>query len=373
MRVPFLDLVAQYQETKGATDSAIAEIFATGRYVLGQHGTSLEQRLAAMHGVRHGIAVNSGTDALRIGMQACGIGPGDEVITTTFTFVASVEVIVQLGAVPVYVDIDPDTFQLDPSLLFPAMTARTKAVLPIHLFGQLANMEPIAKFASDHGLVLLEDAAQAIGSHCGGKYAGQWGKASGVSFYTTKNLGAAGDGGMVFTDDDEVEERCRSLRIHGMGRERYFYDDIGYTSRMAEIQAAVLCARLDRLDAWTERRRQLAEVYFDELADAPVALPKTLPGNHHTYHQFTIRCNDRDAVMANLRANEVDSAVYYPVPIHLHRPYERFGHGAGSLPVTEEVSQTCLSLPIQPHLSEEQVRYAANKVKEACANSAGVV
>lgn len=373
MRVPFLDLVAQYNETKAATDSAVAEIFATGRYVLGQHNQALEQGLAQMHGVKHGTAVNSGTDALRIAMQACDIGPGDEVVTTAFTFVASVEVIVQLGATPVFVDIDPETYQMDPSLLFGALTARTKGILPIHLFGQLAPMEPIAKFAADHSLTLFEDAAQAVGSHKGGAYAGTWGKASGLSFYATKNLGAAGDGGMILTDDDEVAERSRSLRVHGMGRERYYYDDIGYTSRMAELQAAVLCARLARLEDWTEKRRALAEVYVEELADSSVVLPKTLDGNYHTYHQFTIRCNERDTVMAHLKKNEVDSAIYYPVPIHLHSPYERFGHGAGSLPVTEEVSQTCLSLPIHPHLSVEQVRFAAAAVREGSVNAAGIV
>jgi len=372
MRVPFLDLEAQYSETREATDSAVSEILATGRYVLGKHNQALESRLAEMHGVKHGIAVNSGTDALRIALQAAGIGPGDEVVTTAFTFVASVEVIVQLGATPVFVDIDPNTFQLDPEQLFPALTSRTKGVLPIHLFGQLAPMEPIARFAADHGLTLFEDAAQAVASHCKGDFAGSWGKASGLSFYVTKNLGAAGDGGMVLTDDDEVAEKCRSLRVHGMGRERYFYDDIGYTSRMAEIQAAVLCAKLDRLDEWTQKRRELAAIYLDELSEAPVVTPTTLEGNHHTFHQFTIRCNDRDAVMAHLKAHEVDSAIYYPVPIHLHQPYEAFGHGAGSLPVTEEVCQTCLSLPIHPHLSVEQVRFAAAKVREAASNPAGI-
>lgn len=371
MRVPFLDLAAQYRETKEATDAAVAEIFETGAYVLGNHNRALEERLAARHGVAHGVAVNSGTDALRISMQACGIKPGDEVITTAFTFVASVETIVQLGARPVFVDIDLDTFQLDPAQLPKAVTARTKAVLPIHLFGQLAPMAEIAAFAESNGLLLLEDAAQAVGSHCGGKHAGSWGRASGVSFYVTKNLGAAGDGGMVLTDDAEVAERCRSLRVHGMGRERYYYDDIGYTSRMAELQAAVLCAKLERLDDWTRRRGELAEVYRRELEGAPVALPAVLPGNHHTYHQFTVRAKGRDALAGHLRANGVDSAIYYPVPIHLHSPYAMYGHGEGSLPVTEEACKTCLSLPIHPHLSDEQVAWAAKCVREGAAAAAG--
>jgi dTDP-4-amino-4,6-dideoxygalactose transaminase len=367
MRVPFLDLVSQYRETQSATDAALAEIFASGAYVLGKHNRELEQRVAQMHGVAHGVAVNSGTDALRIVMQACGIGPGDEVVTTAFTFVASVETIVQLGARPVFVDIDRDTFQLDPQHLSRALTARTKAVLPIHLFGQLCPMEEVCRFAEANGLIVLEDAAQAIGSVRNGKPAGSWGKAAGVSFYVTKNLGAAGDGGLVLTDDDEVAERSRSLRVHGMGRERYYYDEVGYTSRMAEIQAAVLCAKLDRLEAWTRRRGEIAEVYRAALADAPVALPTVLPGNNHTYHQFTVRVPNRDAVADHLRAQQVDSAVYYPVPIHMHAPYAPFGHGEGSLPVTEEVCRTCLSLPVQPHLTDEQVQWAASCVRESLA------
>jgi dTDP-4-amino-4,6-dideoxygalactose transaminase len=370
MRVPFLDLAAQYAETREATDAAVAEIFATGAYVLGKHNRELEARLAAMHGLKHGIAVNSGTDALRIAMQACGIGEGDEVITTAFTFVASVETVVQLGARPVFVDIDPQTFQMDPGLLPQAVTARTKAVLPIHLFGQLAPMGPVAQFASSYGLTLLEDAAQAVGSHCDGQYAGRWGRASGFSFYVTKNLGAAGDGGMVVTDDDEVADRCRSLRVHGMGRERYYYDDVGYTSRMAEIQAAVLLAKLERLDAWTRRRQEIARLFDEAFAGSPVQTPAVLPGNFHTYHQYTILAPGRDALMESLKAAGVDSAVYYPIPIHLHAPYAKYGHGPGSLPATEEASARCLSLPVQPHLTDEQAAWAAAQVLEAVAAKA---
>ncbi|MBS1723338.1 MAG: DegT/DnrJ/EryC1/StrS family aminotransferase [Armatimonadetes bacterium] len=370
MRVPFLDLTAQYNEVKPEIDAAVAEIFATSAYVLGKWNRELEAKVAAIHGVRHGIAVNSGTDALRIAMQACDIGPGDEVITTAFTFVASVETIVQLGATPVFVDIDEATYNMDPSKVAAAVTSRTKAIMPIHLFGQLANVSEIERIAKEHGLTVVEDAAQAVGNHYEGKAAGNWGRAAGLSFYVTKNLGAAGDGGLILTNDDEVKERSLSLRIHGMGRERYYYDEVGYTSRMAELQAAVLTCKLARLDDWNRRRGELAEIYLQELSDEAIGLPVTSVGNNHTFHQFTVRHPQRDQLMAFLKENEIDSGIYYPVPLHLHKPYASFGKGAGSLPVTEKVSRECLSLPIHQHLSDEQAQFAASQVAEFCRTAA---
>ena len=368
MRVPFLDLTAQYNEVKPEIDAAVAEIFATSAYVLGKWNKKLEADVAAMHGVKHGVAVNSGTDALRIMMQAAGIGPGDEVVSTAFTFVASLEAIVQLGAVPVLVDIEGDTFNIDPTKIEAAITPKTKAILPIHLFGQLANVTDIRKIADKHGIMVLEDAAQAVCNQHNGVFTGNWGVAAGLSFYVTKNLGAAGDGGMILTNDDGVAERSRSLRVHGMGRERYYYDDIGYTSRMAELQAAVLACKLTRLNDWNARRAQIAEIYLRELSGVQLGLPKTSPGNNNTWHQFTVRHPDRDGLMAFLKENEVDSGIYYPVPLHLHEPYKEFAsHVArGGLPVTESVSRECLSLPIHQHLSDEQVQFAASKIAEFC-------
>lgn len=368
MRVPFLDLTAQYNEVKPEIDAAVAEIFATSAYVLGKWNKKLEADVAAMHGVKHGIAVNSGTDALRIMMQAAGIGAGDEVISTAFTFVASLEAIVQLGAVPVLVDIEEDTFNIDPTKIEAAITPKTKAILPIHLFGQLVNVTAIQETATKHGIMVLEDAAQAICNHHNGTYCGHWGKAAGLSFYVTKNLGAAGDGGMILTNDDEIDERSRSLRVHGMGRERYYYDDIGYTSRMAELQAAVLACKLPRLNAWNERRAEVANIYLETLVNEEIGLPVTTPGNNHTFHQFTVRHPNRDELMAFLKQNEIDSGIYYPVPLHLHEPYREFNsHEArGGLPVTEKVSRECLSLPVHQHLSDEQAAFAAMKVAEFC-------
>lgn len=372
MRVPFLDLTAQYNEVKPEIDAAVAEIFANSAYVLGKWNRKLEEEIAAMHGVKHGIAVNSGTDALRIMMQAAGIGEGDEVISTAFTFVASLEAIVQLGAIPVLVDIEADTFNIDPTKIEAAITPKTKAILPIHLFGQLVNVKEIQRIAEKHGILVLEDAAQAICNQHEGVFCGNWGSAAGLSFYVTKNLGAAGDGGMILTNDDGIAERSKSLRVHGMGRERYYYDDIGYTSRMAEIQAAVLACKLVRLNDWNARRADVAQIYLSELQGSDVRLPVTSNGNNNTWHQFTIQHPRRDDLMAFLKENEIDSGIYYPVPLHLHKPYEAFGKGVGSLPVTEKVSKECLSLPVHQHLSDEQVRFAAGKIAEFCNSAAAV-
>jgi dTDP-4-amino-4,6-dideoxygalactose transaminase len=365
LRVPFLDLPAQYREAAPVLDPWVQEILASGAYVLGRHNQALEREIAELHGVAHGIAVNSGTDALRIAMQACDIGPGDEVITTAFTFVASIEAIVQLGATPVLVDIDPATFNIDPVLAGAAVTSRTKAILPIHLFGQLADMEALGNVADKHGLMIIEDAAQSIGSHHRGRYAGAFGRATALSFYVTKNLGAAGDGGMVLTGDHEVERRAKSLRIHGMGRERYYYDEAGYTSRMAEIQAAVLRAKLTRLLDWSARREAIASTYNRELADCGLTLPATAPGNHHTWHQYTVRSAARDDMQAYLRGREIDSMVYYPVPLHFHEPYRRFTPEHG-LPETERAAREVLSLPVHPHMTMDQVYWVAESVRAFC-------
>ena len=364
MKVPFYDIKAQYTELAAETDAAVHAVISGGAYVMGPNHNALESEIAARQGCKHGIAVNSGTDALRILMDAVGIGPGDEVITTAFTFVASAETIVQTGARPVFVDIDPITFQIDPAKIEAAITPRTKAILPIHLFGQMCHMTAIKAIGDRHEILVLEDAAQAIDSTQHGVPAGSIGIGAGFSFYVTKNLGAAGDAGLIVTNDDELAQRCRSIRVHGMGRERYYYDHIGYTSRMDEVQAAVLRVKLTKLTEWNARRAAFAATYFQELADSDLRLPATLAGNHHTWHQFTVATPERDALQAHLRANEVDSMIYYPVPLHFHEPYARFADGRGSLPITEQVSREVLSLPIHPHLSSEQVQFAASAVRE---------
>lgn len=362
MRVPFYDIKAQYDELKTELDAAALAVLSSGVYTIsgGKECGFLEQELADLHGVKHGISVHSGTDALRIMMDAVGIGPGDEVITTAFTFVASVETIVQTGATPIFVDIDPLTYNMDPANVEAAITSRTKAILPIHLFGQLADIDAIKAIADKHGLIILEDSAQALGCHKNGTYTGHYGSAAAFSFYVTKNLGAIGDAGLILTNDDAVAEACRSIRVHGMGRQRYYYDHLGYTSRMDEIQAALLRVKLTKLSEWNSNRAKWAAIYREKLQNTGIQLPVTLPGNNNTWHQYSIRSDRRDGLQAYLKEQGVDSMVYYPVPIHFHSPYAKFGHGEGSLPESEKAAREILNLPIHPHLTAEQVEHAAD-------------
>jgi dTDP-4-amino-4,6-dideoxygalactose transaminase len=363
VNVQFIDLKSQYEEVRGTLDPAIAEILSSGAYVLGKHNKELEEIIATRHGVKHAMCVNSGTDALRIMTQACDIGPGDEVITTAFTFVATVEIIAQLGATPVFVDIDRETMCIDPAKIEAAITPQTKAIMPVHLFGQMVDIVAIKAIADKYNLIILEDSAQNIYSHHNGTYTGNFGKAAAISFYVTKNLGAAGDGGMILTNDDEVYRRCLSLRIHGMGRERYYYDEIGYTSRMAELQAAVLVSKIAKLDEWNANRERIANYYLSELAGSNLILPRTYVGNNNVWHQFTIQTSDRDGLMNHLKEKGIASAIFYPVPIHLHQPYAHYGGGKGSLPITETVSEQCVSIPVHQHMTMEQAALVAQEIK----------
>jgi len=365
MTVPFYDIRGQYQELAPELDAAVHRVMASGVYTIsgGTENPAFEQEFARFQSQAegfHAIALSSGTDALRIMMDAAGIGPGDEVITTAFTFVASVETIVQTGATPVFADINPRTFMLDPSAVEAAITSRTKAILPVHLFGAMAEMEAFQGIADRHGLILLEDAAQAVESSRHGRRAGTMSLASAFSFYVTKNLGAAGDGGLILTQDAAFAERCRSMRVHGMGRERYFYDHLGYTARLDEIQAAVLRVKLRALPAWTERRRAIARLYNQALGGPYLEDPAGM-----TYHQYSVLLEERDDVQRRLKEKGIDSFVYYPVPIHFHAPYRQFGKGEGSLPITESVARRILALPIAPHVSDEQAEYVAAAVQMA--------
>ncbi|RMG21989.1 MAG: DegT/DnrJ/EryC1/StrS family aminotransferase [Armatimonadetes bacterium] len=359
--IRFVDLQAQYEELKAQLDAAVLNVLASGMYAPGEQVRLLEEEIAASCGVKYGVACNSGTDALKIALQAMGIGPGDEVITTPFTFVATVEAIVQNGARPVFVDIDPRTFNMDPSLIEAAITEHTKAILPIHLFGQIAAMESILEIAKAHNLMVLEDAAQAIGSTRNGKACGTWGDAATLSFFPTKNLGAAGDAGMILTNSDEIAERSRSLRVHGMAKQPYYYEDIGHTSRMDEIQGAILRVKYQALSAWNNARNANAQVYDEAFRDSEIVCPYVEPETtYHTYHQYTIRYERRDALMEYLKQHGVPSAVYYPVPLHVQPPYQFLGYKEGDFPETERACREVLSLPIQAHLTTEQVEYCAD-------------
>ena len=372
MRVPFCDIKAQYDELAPQLDAAVHEVLSTGAYVMGKYHKALEAEIAELHQCKHGIALNSGTDALRILLDAAGIGAGDEVISTAFTFVASTEVIAQAHAVPVFVDIDPLTYNIDASKIEAAITPKTKAIMPIHLFGQIADVDAITRIAEKHNLVVIEDAAQSLACTHNGVPAGHFGIGAGFSFYVNKNLGSAGDGGMIVTNRDDIAEAARSMRIHGMGRERYYYDHLGYTSRMHEMQAAVLHTKLPRLPAWNARRNEIAEIYLKEMADCGVQLPVTSPGNTNTWHQFSIRSDRRDEMQGFLKEQGVDSMIYYPVPIHFHEPYRRFGKGEGSLPETEKAAREILNLPIHQHMTDEQAHFVATCIREFAAQAATV-
>ncbi|MGI8924267.1 MAG: DegT/DnrJ/EryC1/StrS family aminotransferase [Fimbriimonadales bacterium] len=365
MNVPLVDLKAQYEELKAELEDAVLEVISSGMYTPSKHVAALEEEIATFCGTTHAISCNSGTDALKIGLQAMGVTHGDEVITTPFTFVATIEAIIQNYATPVFVDIDPQTFNLNVSKLEAAITPKTKAILPIHLFGQIAEMEQIMEIADAHGLYVLEDAAQAIGSTRNGHPCGYWGKAAALSFFPTKNLGAAGDAGMILTNDDEVAYRSRSLRVHGMAKEPYLYEDIGHTSRLDEIQGAILRVKLRKLMEWNDLRRRNAAIYGSALAGSNARPPHgEAESTYHPYHQYTVRHPNRDGLMAHLKENGVGCAIYYPVPLHVQPVYAFLGHAQGSFPETERACREVLSLPIQAHLTEEQVRYAAGIVSE---------
>lgn len=366
MRVPFYDIKAQYDELAKPMDEAVHQVISSGVYTIsgGKQNGLFEAEYAELHQVKHAIAVHSGTDALRIMLDAAGVGAGDEVITTAFTFVASTETIVQTGAKPVFVDIDPVTYNLDVSTIEAAITPKTKAILPVHLFGQMADVKTLTEIAKKHNLIVIEDSAQAVGCTFEGTPTGNFGVAAGFSFYVTKNLGAAGDGGMIITNDDGIAERCRSMRVHGMGRERYYYDYLGYTARLDEVQAAVLRVKLPRLAAWNARRAEIAEIYLKALQGTGIPVPVTQPGNNNTWHQFSIRSAKRDELQAFLRERQIDSMIYYPVPLHFHEPYRRFGKGEGSLPETERAAREILNLPIHPHMSDEQAHHVGRSIRE---------
>ncbi len=357
------DLGSQYRRIRQEVEPLLIEVLESGRYVLGEHVSALEQEIAEICAVRHAIGVNSGTDALKLALRALGVGPGDEVITTPFTFVSTIEVIVQVGATPVFVDIDPDTFNLDPNLVESAITPRTRAIMPVDLYGQSAEMRTFREIANRYGLWLIEDAAQAVGAYHHNQPIGAYADVATLSFFPTKNIGGAGDGGMVLTHDEQIAYKIRSLRVHGMNG-GYYYEDIGYTSRLDEIQAVILRAKLRHLHEWTERRRYHATLYRTLLADTPLQLPVVLPYNYHVYHQFTIRHPQRDALREHLKSLGVESAVYYPLPLHLQPAYRFLGYREGDCPNAERAAQEVLSLPVHSELTEDQIALVAQGVSE---------
>jgi dTDP-4-amino-4,6-dideoxygalactose transaminase len=362
VNVPPLDLPAQFAAIRGEVMRNVEEVFSTQRYILGPLVERLESDLAALCQVKHGIGVASGSDALLLSLMAAGVKPGDAVVTTPFSFFATVSAITRLGARPHFVDVDPVTLNLDPDLLANVPTGGVKAVMPIHLYGQLARMEEIMPWAQESGIAVVEDAAQALGATRQGRPGGSWGDLAGFSFYPTKNLGGAGDGGMITTSSDEHREHLRSLRDHG-AKKRYFHDEVGLNSRLDALQAAVLLAKLPHLNAWNTERRRLAELYRQKLSGLPLSLPVEEEGNVHIYHQFVIRVPDkRDALKAVLNEAGIAAEIYYPVPLHLQQCFAHLGYNTGDFPHAEKAAQEVLGLPIYAELGEERLAYVADTI-----------
>lgn len=366
MTVPLLDLRAQHQTIRREVMDAVERVFDSQMFILGEEVEAFERAAAAYCQAKHAIGCASGSDALLLAMMALGVGPGDEVITVAFTFFATGGAIARLGAKPVYVDIAPGDFNLDPEQLEHAITPRTKAIMPVHLFGQCAPMDAIIEVARRHRLPVIEDAAQAIGADFNGRRAGTMGEIGCFSFFPSKNLGGAGDGGLLTTDDDELAERLRVLRVHG-GQTKYYHRIVGINSRLDALQAAVLNVKLKYLDQWTEGRQRNAARYdalFAEAGLEEVTTPRAYPGRRHIYNQYTIRCAARDELMAWLKEQGIGVEVYYPVPLHLQECFTYLGYGAGDLPASEQASRECLSLPIYPELTEAMQRYVVEKIDE---------
>jgi len=367
--IPICDLKQQYLALKNELDDALKQVATSGRYILGPQVAALEQEIADFCGCKYAVGVGSGTDALHLALRALGIGPGDEVITTPFSFVATTEAIGLVGATPVFVDVDPQTFNIDPENVEAAITSRTKSILPVHLYGQPCDMDAIVDLANRHDLAIVEDCAQAIGATYREQVVGSIGAAGCFSFFPSKNLGCMGDGGMITTNDRSVYERVEMLRRHG-GSVKYHHSELGLNSRLDEIQAAVLRIKLKYLSKWNARRRSIARRYNQLLANVDnVKLPRELDkdgrfvragqGNDKSslitsvYHQYTLQLEERDQVAEALRRQGIETFPYYPVPLHLQEVHAQLGYKRGCLPVAERLAQSCLSLPMFPELSEE--------------------
>lgn len=358
--IPMIDLKKQFSEIKSEIIETMTEILESTQYILGPKVLELEQKIARYHGVSEAIGVASGTDALHLSVEALGIGDGDEVITTPFTFFATAEAIFYTGATAVFVDIEPDTMNMDPGKIEEKITERTKAIMPVHIFGHPADMERIGNIAKKHNLMIIEDCAQSFGAEIHGKKTGSFGDAGCFSFYPSKNLGAFGDGGMVLLRDSLVADDIRQLRNHG-SKGAYKHEKVGFNSRLDEIQAGILLVKFKRIDEYNEKRRKRAALYNQFLSDN-VTLPVERPGAKHVYHQYTLRSPKRDIIQETLRENDISSVVYYPVPLHLQEAVSFLGYKKGDFPVAEEAAERVLSLPIYPELPEEAVKEIASLI-----------
>ena len=366
--IPILDLVAQFHAIEQELRAAVEDVLRAGKFILGPQVEAFESEIARTCGVAHAVGVASGTDALLLALRTAGVGLGDEVIVPAFSYIATADVVTLLGATPVFCDILPDTFNMDPGRLEGCITRRTRAIVPVHLFGQPAAMDRILPIARSAQLAVVEDAAQAIGASADGRPAGSLGDFGCLSFYPTKNLGACGDAGMILTSTPEAAARVRSLRGHGAVAHKYISDEQGWNSRLDELQAAILRVKLRHLAEWTSARQAHAARYEELLRAVPgITLPRVAPGRTHVYHQYTIRVAHRDRVQKHLASEGIASAVYYPVPLHLQPMFAYLGFQPGSMPQAERAALEVLSLPIYPELTAEQIVRVTSSLANAAA------
>ena len=374
--IPIFSAKEQYPQIASDLEAAVLEVLRSGNYIMGQKNKTLEQQIARICGAKHGIGVANGTDALILALWALDIGPGDEVITTPFTFAATIEAIAIRGAKPVFVDVDEKTFNIDCKALERVITPKSKAIIPVHLYGQSCDMDPIMDLAERYALKVVEDNAQAISASYKGKPTGSFGDAACISFYPTKNLGACGDAGMIVTSNDELAERLRCLRAHG-SKQRYFHEELGVNSRLDEIQAAVLLTKLRHLEDWTDKRRAIAGKYFEALKSVPGIIlpnPAVKAEYKHVWHQYTIRVLEtnfgttgatmRQQVIDGLAQRGIGSMCYYPVPLHLQEAYRHYGYKQGDFPITERLADEVLSLPMFPELKDLEIQSIGQAIGE---------
>ena len=361
-KVPFVNLAKQYEGMKEEIDQAISRVLQSGHFILGEEVLRFEEELAQSTGVKHVIGVSNGTDALVLAFKALGVGSGDEVITPAFSFFASAEAVASLGGKPVFVDIDPEDFNIKVDRIEGKITEKTKAILPVHLYGNPADMESLMNVAQKHNLKVIEDTAQALGAKVGGRKVGTIGDVGTISFFPTKNLGGFGDGGAILTNDSRIAEEVRLLRVHG-AKKKYFHEKVGFNHRLDALQAAILRAKLPYLDGWNEKRREIAEKYSERLKGT-VTIPSIQKGKLHIFHQYTIRTPRRNDLKEFLEERGIGAIVNYPLPIHLQPAFSHLGHQEGDFPESEKASQEVLSLPIYPEMTEEEVDYVSKSVQE---------
>jgi dTDP-4-amino-4,6-dideoxygalactose transaminase len=392
MNIPLIDLKAQYDSLGEKLDKAALGVLSSANYIMGKTVTDFEKEFADFVGVKHAISVGNGTDALVLALKSMGIGEGDEVITTPFTFFATAEAISAVGATPVFVDVNKETFNIDVTKIEEKITSKTKAIMPVHIFGQSADMDEINEIAKKHNLYVIEDACQAVGGKYKGRKIGTLGDIACFSFFPTKNLGCAGDGGMIVTNDDKIATIARALRTHGSGENgqkaynllnnieeevktaegandtvynplKYYNYLIGFNTRLDAIQAAILSVKLKEIDSWNAKRREIVELYDEALQNSDLVTPVAKDYNEHVYHMYILQSENREEVLTKLKEAGIATGVYYPVPLHLQKVYKDLGYKEGDMPVSEYLSHRTFAIPVYPELTKEQVEYIISKVK----------